>query len=77
MTDHSAAPPVEMNTPVPGKTCARCHTTQDWGSSTWCPYCGFYPSLNLESVSDESWKNAIPAEEESAPQGNLFAQLPS
>ena len=60
-----------------GETCARCHTNQDWGTSSWCPNCGFYPTLDAESVKDESWKAAMPVEEESIPEGNLFAQLPA
>ncbi len=60
-----------------GETCARCHTNQDWGTSSWCPNCGFYPTLDAQSVKDESWKAAMPVEEESIPEGNLFAQLPA
>ena len=60
-----------------GETCVRCHTTQDWGTSSWCPNCGFYPTIDADGVKDDSWKAAMPVEEEEVPEGNLFAQLPA
>jgi hypothetical protein len=61
---------------VPGETCARCHTTQDWGADSWCPNCGFYPSLDADGINDKSWQDHMPVEEEAVPEGNLFAALP-
>ena len=52
-------------------------TTQDWGTSSWCPNCGFYPTIDADGVKDDSWKAAMPVEEEELPEGNLFAQLPA
>lgn len=26
-------------------TCQQCGTTEEWGSSSWCPKCGYYPVL--------------------------------
>ena len=72
------APALEEDSrPVPGETCARCHTTQDWGRDSWCPNCGYYPSLDAKAINDKSWKDQIPVEAESAPEGNLFASLPT
>ncbi len=34
-------------------TCHKCGTTEEWGSSLWCPQCGFYPALNT-TISTES-----------------------
>jgi len=73
MTDQQTT---SLSQSVMGETCARCHTTQEWGTSSWCPNCGYYPTINSEGVSDNSWKDAMPVEEESVPEGNLFAQLP-
>lgn len=78
----TAQPPVapalgEDSGPVPGETCARCHTTQEWSGDSWCPNCGYYPSLDAEAINDNSWKDQISVEAESAPQGNLFASLPA
>jgi len=78
----TAQPPVtpalgEDSDPLPGETCARCHTTQEWGRDSWCPNCGYYPSLDAEAINDNSWKDQISVEAESAPQGNLFAALPA
>jgi len=71
------APAIEDDSrPVPGETCVRCHTTQDWGRDSWCPHCGYYPSLDAQGINDKSWKDQIPVEAESTPQGNLFASLP-
>lgn len=67
----------KLNQTVMGETCVRCHTTQDWGTSSWCPNCGFYPTIDADGVKDESWKHAMPVEEEQIPEGNLFAQLPA
>lgn len=44
-------------------TCKNCGTTESWNGSSWCPVCGFYPTLNrtlnaehvqAAEVSDES-----------------------
>ena len=29
-----------------GPGCANCGSTEDWGHSSWCPRCGWYPALN-------------------------------
>lgn len=78
MTDQVTATsdPVEDSGAVPGETCARCHTTQAWGSSSWCPNCGFYPSLDAEGISDDSWQSAVPAEPAESGDENLFSTLP-
>jgi len=62
---------------VPGETCPRCHTTEPWGHDSWCPNCGFYPSVDSDGINDDSWQDQIPVEEEPVPEGNLFASLPA
>jgi hypothetical protein len=32
--------------PVKTGTCKNCDRTEDWGKSSWCPSCGFYPATN-------------------------------
>lgn len=61
---------------VPGETCPRCHTTESWGTDSWCPNCGFYPSIDAEGINDTSWQDHMPVEEEESPPGNLLAELP-
>jgi len=33
-------------------TCLNCQTTVHWGASSWCPECGFYPTLNAQLALD-------------------------
>lgn len=67
----------EDSGPAPGETCARCHTNQEWGRDSWCPSCGYYPSLDAEAINDTSWQDPLLVEADNAPQGNLFAALPA
>ena len=30
----------------PDETCPKCHTHDDWGTSSWCPKCGYYPGVS-------------------------------
>lgn len=48
------------SSPVPGETCPRCHTTQDWGQSSWCPNCSFYPVVDGSSGGQSSWADTLP-----------------
>jgi hypothetical protein len=54
-----------------GQGCANCESTDDWGHSSWCPRCGWYPALNtcveVDPVEDEveqeqplEWYEIIP-----------------
>ncbi|MCA9039328.1 MAG: hypothetical protein KDA65_03165 [Planctomycetaceae bacterium] len=38
-------PPEKKEKPARGKSCPKCETTQDWGMNSWCPGCGYYPTL--------------------------------
>lgn len=78
MTDQTAhrpesAPP---SATVPGETCARCHTTEPWGSSSWCPRCGYYPSLDANGISDDSWRQHVTSDEAPPADESLFGSLP-
>lgn len=67
----------ESSAAVSGETCARCHTTESWGSSSWCPRCGYYPSLDKEGINDETWKQHVSDDEESPEDETLFGGLPN
>lgn len=45
---------------VPGETCPRCHTTQPWGESSWCPNCAYYPVVDGATGGSSSWADALP-----------------
>ncbi|QDU82831.1 hypothetical protein Pla110_45940 [Polystyrenella longa] len=36
---------------VTEKCCPKCKSTEDWGMTSWCPTCGYYPSLGNEAES--------------------------
>ena len=47
-----------------GDGCANCGSTDDWGHSSWCPRCGWYPALNtcveVDPVEEDVDENAPP-----------------
>lgn len=45
---------------VSGETCPRCHTTSEWGDSSWCPDCGYYPIADSGDTEGESWLDRLP-----------------
>lgn len=45
---------------VPGETCPRCHTTQPWGESSWCPNCSYYPVVDGSAGGTASWADSLP-----------------
>lgn len=62
---------VAPQAPKTGQGCANCESTDDWGHSSWCPRCGWYPALNTcvevdsaeEDVQQEQpleWYEVIP-----------------
>lgn len=63
-------------TPVPDETCAKCHTTASWGSSSWCPDCGYYPGISdaLPEHEREVDPNALVEEQTVAEKQPLLAQ---
>ena len=54
-------PPQETHTgAVPGETCPRCHTTEPWGESSWCPRCSYYPVVDGSAGGGVSWADDLP-----------------
>ncbi len=47
-------------TPVAGETCPRCHTTQAWGESSWCPNCSYYPVVDGTGGGESAWADDLP-----------------
>lgn len=47
-------------------TCPKCGTTEPWGMTSWCPSCGYYPSLgqSAESLSQLAAQDFAEDEEE-------------
>ena len=47
-----------------GPTCPKCNTYESWGSSSWCPQCGYYPGV-AEGISEvvETYEEEAPVEE--------------
>lgn len=65
---HAAVAP---QSPKTGQGCANCESTADWGQSSYCPRCGWYPALNtcveVDPVDDDveqeqplEWYEVIP-----------------
>lgn len=46
------------------KVCPNCKSDEPWGSSSWCPSCGYYPSLKRKVFSDELAASEVEEEEE-------------
>lgn len=44
----------------PAETCPRCHTTQSWGQSSWCPNCNYYPVVDKGALPGKSWADDLP-----------------
>lgn len=42
------------------ETCPRCHTTQEWGQSSWCPNCNYYPVVDSGAEDGTSWADDLP-----------------
>ena len=58
--DIPSSNPATDSGPVPGETCPRCHTTQDWGQSSWCPNCSYYPVVDGSGGGGSSWADNLP-----------------
>ncbi|GAB5443706.1 MAG: hypothetical protein Fues2KO_40550 [Fuerstiella sp.] len=74
----SIAPALPESSPVPGETCPRCHTTQEWGESSWCPNCSFYPVVDGSAGGQASWADNLPdlPEEEVADDRSALESIP-
>lgn len=42
------------------ETCPRCHTTEPWGQSSWCPNCSYYPVVDAGAGEGQSWSDDLP-----------------
>jgi hypothetical protein len=60
------------------ETCIRCHTSQEWGESSWCPACGYYPIVDGAEANGKSWADDLPdaPEEEVEDWGSTLQSLP-
>ena len=67
----------QPSAPVPGETCPRCHTTQSWGMASWCPNCGYYPSVGEDDVEDMSWKDHVVEDTAEAEPENIWQSIPA
>jgi hypothetical protein len=36
--------------PGPGEECPKCFSTASWGSSSWCPECGYFPKAGFDGT---------------------------
>ena len=71
--------PEESPEAVRAETCVRCHTSQEWGESSWCPACGYYPIVDGTAVDGKSWADDLPdaPEEEVEDDGSTLQSLPA
>lgn len=42
------------------ETCPRCHSTESWGQSSWCPKCNYYPVVDSGTTDGTSWADDLP-----------------
>ncbi|HIE98879.1 MAG TPA: hypothetical protein EYG03_15595 [Planctomycetes bacterium] len=59
-------------------TCIRCQTSEAWGESSWCPVCGYYPTVDGTEVDGKSWADDLPdvPKEEAEDEGSTLQSLP-
>lgn len=61
----------------PAETCPRCHTTQSWGESSWCPVCSYYPVVDSNAQDGASWADDLPPEiQEEQVETDILKALP-
>ncbi|MEZ6061847.1 MAG: hypothetical protein R3C19_15990 [Planctomycetaceae bacterium] len=68
-TSVPASPSAEQRGPARAprrgqQVCPRCQSVESWGLSSWCPTCGYYPSVDKNAMKDTTWKERIVSEEE-------------
>lgn len=56
----SVAEVESRETSSPAETCPRCHTTESWGQSSWCPKCNYYPVVDKGALPGTSWADDLP-----------------
>ena len=59
-------------------TCPRCHTSEDWGESSWCPKCNYYPVVDRGVAEGKSWADDLPdlPEEEQLDDRSALQSIP-
>lgn len=65
-----ATAPEAAEVQAPEVTCDKCQTTKPWGSSSWCPDCGYYPGVT--DIHGEEQREYVPEEGEVAEQQPLM-----
>ena len=75
------SPPVEEtkpNKPANGEPCPNCGSVEPWGAASWCPACGYYPSLGGRALRSAEEVEADSGDWESLEQGpaNLLEAVP-
>ena len=43
----------------PNVTCVKCGNTKSWGTASWCPNCGYYPSLAHDGEAPEEESDGL------------------
>ena len=57
VTEVASAKPDSEST---AEACPRCHSTTPWGENSWCPDCGYYPTVDSGSLEGRSWADDLP-----------------
>ncbi|MEZ6130942.1 MAG: hypothetical protein R3C59_19915 [Planctomycetaceae bacterium] len=40
--------------------CPNCFSRKPWGENSWCPECGYYPTVDAGAPSGKSWADSLP-----------------
>ncbi|APZ93057.1 hypothetical protein [Fuerstiella marisgermanici] len=61
-----------------GETCPKCHSTESWGESSWCPKCNYYPTVDNGVADGRSWADDLPdlPEEEQLDNRSALQSIP-
>ncbi len=61
-----------------GETCPKCHSTEPWGESSWCPKCNYYPMVDNGVADGRSWADDLPdlPEEEQLDDRSALQSIP-
>ena len=59
------------------KICPNCKSDEPWGDSSWCPSCGYYPSLKRKVFSDELAESEVEVEEEDLDLTTMATMVPT
>lgn len=55
----TATTPAAKKLPAGHRECPRCTAVENWGQSSWCPRCGYYPMLDDNRKDGTSWSDAL------------------